>query len=65
MQAHDELDIMDDKAKQKDQKLRGMFAAEQATGQRAMATKPYLGQIKYPHDFKQKYNARRDNQLPK
>lgn len=29
-----------------------------------MATKPFLGQIKYPSDYKEKYNARRDNKLP-
>jgi hypothetical protein len=29
-----------------------------------MAVKAFAGQIKYPSDFKEKYNTKIDNQLP-
>lgn len=33
-------------------------------GDQAMATKAFVGQIKPPSDFKQNYNAKKDNKVP-
>lgn len=58
-----EMEVLSEERLKK-KKLLSEYDAEGVVGEQAMATKAFAGQIKLPRDFKEKYNARRDNKVP-